>query len=214
MMAPCSSASISADRPTPDEPTVFSVDSLRALLRSDFDVVTLDDDYPPHSVGRVCSSRVLARKKPRARPSRLIRRTFCVPTKQSTRQFRSRMSHQWNCHGTSELPSAPRAHRKPAAAPRRTRHDGPNAARRGRMAGVALPRRLPQVGLRRLLCRGYRNWPYNPEENTLAADCSYSIAFLRQVMANVRLFGPLGVSRRMRGGRFFGLSESQIQPAL
>jgi SAM-dependent methyltransferase len=52
--------------PTPDEPTVFSVDSLRALLQQDFEVVRLDDDFPPHSVGRVCSLRVLARRKPRA----------------------------------------------------------------------------------------------------------------------------------------------------
>ena len=52
--------------PTPDEPTVFSVDSLRALLQQDFELVRLDDDYPPHSVGRVCSLRVLTRRKPRA----------------------------------------------------------------------------------------------------------------------------------------------------
>ena len=52
--------------PTPDEPTVFSVDSLRPLLEQDFKVVRLDDNYPPHSIGRVCSLRVLARKRPRA----------------------------------------------------------------------------------------------------------------------------------------------------
>lgn len=49
--------------PTPDEPTVFSVESLRALLKENFEVVRLDDNYPPHSVGRVCSLRVLARRK-------------------------------------------------------------------------------------------------------------------------------------------------------
>ena len=53
--------------PTPDEPTVFSVDSLRPLLEQEFKVLTLADNYPPHSVGRVCSLRVLARKRPRAR---------------------------------------------------------------------------------------------------------------------------------------------------
>jgi ubiquinone/menaquinone biosynthesis C-methylase UbiE len=52
--------------PTPDEPTVFSVDSLRTLLEQDFELVRLDNTYPPHSVGRVCSLRVLARKRPRA----------------------------------------------------------------------------------------------------------------------------------------------------
>jgi SAM-dependent methyltransferase len=51
-------------RPTPDEPSVFSVESLRAVLDEQFDVLTLDYGYPPHSAGRVCSTRVVARKKP------------------------------------------------------------------------------------------------------------------------------------------------------
>lgn len=51
--------------PTPDEPTVFSVESLGNLLREYFDVVTLADRYPPHSGGRLGSVRVAARKKPR-----------------------------------------------------------------------------------------------------------------------------------------------------
>lgn len=50
--------------PTPDEPTVFSVESLHALLSERFDLLTLTDDYPPHSEGRVCSTRLIARKKP------------------------------------------------------------------------------------------------------------------------------------------------------
>ena len=50
--------------PTPDEPTVFSVESLGALISDQFDLLTLDDDYPPHSEGRVCSTRIVARKKP------------------------------------------------------------------------------------------------------------------------------------------------------
>ena len=52
--------------PTPDEPTVFSVESLGDLLREFFDVVTTADNHPPHSEGRLCSVRVVARKKPRA----------------------------------------------------------------------------------------------------------------------------------------------------
>jgi SAM-dependent methyltransferase len=52
--------------PTPDEPTVFSVESLAALLRDQFEVVTQDHDNPPHSQGRDCSVRLLARKKYRA----------------------------------------------------------------------------------------------------------------------------------------------------
>ena len=53
--------------PTPDEPTVFSVESLRALLQEHFDVVSLADHHPPHSAGRLHSVRAVARKKPRAR---------------------------------------------------------------------------------------------------------------------------------------------------
>jgi SAM-dependent methyltransferase len=49
--------------PTPDEPTVFSVESLRTFLEAKFTVLTLADDYPPHSVRRACSTRILAQKK-------------------------------------------------------------------------------------------------------------------------------------------------------
>jgi hypothetical protein len=50
--------------PTPDEPTVFSTESLRALINEGFDVLTFVDGYPPHSKLRVCSTRIIARKKP------------------------------------------------------------------------------------------------------------------------------------------------------
>ena len=53
--------------PTPDEPTVFSVESLRALLQEHFDVVSLADHRAPHSAGRLYSVRAVARKKSRAR---------------------------------------------------------------------------------------------------------------------------------------------------
>ena len=43
---------------------MFSVESLAALIGDQFDVLTLDDDYPPHSQGRICSTRIVARKKP------------------------------------------------------------------------------------------------------------------------------------------------------
>jgi hypothetical protein len=52
--------------PTPDEPTVFSVEGLWDLLRERFEVVTPADNHPPHSGGRLCSVRVVAHKKPRA----------------------------------------------------------------------------------------------------------------------------------------------------
>jgi SAM-dependent methyltransferase len=51
--------------PTPDEPTVFSVASLRETLRDRFDVVALDEHYPPHSRFRTCSVRLVARRRPR-----------------------------------------------------------------------------------------------------------------------------------------------------
>ncbi len=50
--------------PTPDEPTVFSVHSLGALLRERVEVVAFTDGHPPHSLGRSGNVRVLARKIP------------------------------------------------------------------------------------------------------------------------------------------------------
>jgi SAM-dependent methyltransferase len=52
--------------PTPDEPTVFSVESLAGLLQEQFAIVRQTDDHVPHSRGRTGSVRILARKKPRA----------------------------------------------------------------------------------------------------------------------------------------------------
>ncbi len=49
-----------------DEPTVFSVESLCHLLKERFEVLTLVDNHPPHSRGRLCSVRVVAHKQPRA----------------------------------------------------------------------------------------------------------------------------------------------------
>ena len=49
--------------PTPDEPTVFSMESLRSLLRNQFETAALAENCPPHSEGRICSVRLLARKK-------------------------------------------------------------------------------------------------------------------------------------------------------
>jgi len=53
--------------PTPDEPTVFSVDSLSELLgQQQFEIVRHTGDEKPHSSWRPGSIRVLARKKPGA----------------------------------------------------------------------------------------------------------------------------------------------------
>jgi SAM-dependent methyltransferase len=50
--------------PTPDEPTVFSVESLTALLEEQFVLVRHTDAHPSHSGWRTGSVRILARKKP------------------------------------------------------------------------------------------------------------------------------------------------------
>jgi SAM-dependent methyltransferase len=52
--------------PTPDEPTVFSIESLRALVRERFEVATFTDGHRPHSAGRAGNVRLLARKIPDA----------------------------------------------------------------------------------------------------------------------------------------------------
>jgi len=53
--------------PTPDEPTVFSVESLQKLLRERFEVVKFTDSHRPHSVSRSGNARLLARKVPDSR---------------------------------------------------------------------------------------------------------------------------------------------------
>jgi len=49
--------------PTPDEPTVFSEESLFDLLKSSFTVGTPTEKKPPHSSGRICRIRTLLHKK-------------------------------------------------------------------------------------------------------------------------------------------------------
>ena len=55
--------------PTPDEPTVFSVESLVALRRDRFKIGTQTHEDEPHSEGRRHSVRVLACKQPSATPA-------------------------------------------------------------------------------------------------------------------------------------------------
>lgn len=50
--------------PTPDEPTVFSRDSLAALVGESFDVYAQSFEHEPHSEGRDEGARIVARKKP------------------------------------------------------------------------------------------------------------------------------------------------------
>jgi SAM-dependent methyltransferase len=52
--------------PTPDEPTVFSIETLRALVGERFEVATFTDGHRPHSAGRTGNVRLLARKIPAA----------------------------------------------------------------------------------------------------------------------------------------------------
>jgi ubiquinone/menaquinone biosynthesis C-methylase UbiE len=54
--------------PTPDEPTVFSADSLEALLlQEQFEIISSAGDKEPHSAWRPSSVRIMARKKPQTR---------------------------------------------------------------------------------------------------------------------------------------------------
>ena len=55
--------------PTPDEPTVFSVESLRSLLGVNFETNMVADNESPHSEGRLRSVRLVARKKFLASPA-------------------------------------------------------------------------------------------------------------------------------------------------
>jgi len=55
--------------PTPDEPTVFSVESLCSLLGLNFEINMLADNESPHSEGRLRSVRLVARKKFLASPA-------------------------------------------------------------------------------------------------------------------------------------------------
>jgi hypothetical protein len=55
--------------PTPDEPTVFSVEELSTLVRSRFDVELLDNAAEPHSHQRTHSVRLLARKQAGSPPT-------------------------------------------------------------------------------------------------------------------------------------------------
>jgi SAM-dependent methyltransferase len=54
--------------PTPDEPTVFSADSLEALLlQEQFEIISSIGDEVPHSAWRPSSMRIMAQKKPQDR---------------------------------------------------------------------------------------------------------------------------------------------------
>jgi SAM-dependent methyltransferase len=54
--------------PMPDEPTVFSTESLAALVEASFEILVRNDNNRPHSAGRVTAVRMLARKRPEPPP--------------------------------------------------------------------------------------------------------------------------------------------------
>jgi SAM-dependent methyltransferase len=54
--------------PTPDEPTVFSHESLASILEKDFELLTERCGQAPHSIGRESSVRIVARKRDAQRP--------------------------------------------------------------------------------------------------------------------------------------------------
>lgn len=71
ILTPAGALFVSVDiggAPTPDEPTVFSVESLCSLLELNFEINMLADNESPHSEGRLRSVRLVARKKILASP--------------------------------------------------------------------------------------------------------------------------------------------------
>jgi hypothetical protein len=50
--------------PTPDEPIVFSLETLTGLLQEHFAIVRMTDDHPAHNGWRAGSVRPVAHKKP------------------------------------------------------------------------------------------------------------------------------------------------------
>jgi len=71
ILKPNGSLFVSVDiggEPTPDEPTVFTVQSLRRLLEAYFVISSFNDKETPHSEGRVCSVRMSGQKIARETP--------------------------------------------------------------------------------------------------------------------------------------------------
>jgi hypothetical protein len=53
-------------------------------------------------------------------------------------------------------------------------------------------------------------WPYDPQQNTITDDCTYTVNYLSQLMASYELSDRWAYRSTMQGSGTFGLSESQV----
>jgi SAM-dependent methyltransferase len=74
--------------PTPDEPRVFSIETLSSLLRQQFEILKETNSHPPHDEWRTFSVRVLARKLDRG-PSLLDKNAILSAYEASIQQQRA-----------------------------------------------------------------------------------------------------------------------------
>ncbi|MDQ3929823.1 MAG: hypothetical protein M3328_11860, partial [Chloroflexota bacterium] len=54
------------------------------------------------------------------------------------------------------------------------------------------------------------DWPYDPEQNTITDDCSYTVNYIARLMAWCGLPDRWAYRAVTQGGRTYGLSESQL----
>jgi SAM-dependent methyltransferase len=159
--------------PTPDEPTVFALESLRALLGEHFTLLKLADHYRPHSERRDRSARIVAWKKLAVGPS-LDKTRFFAPEPDETAR-----------------PMAKHASSKRVVVL--------GIMGRTRLAGVIWQALHYLEGFRRLGLDVYyiedaEAWPYDPERNTVTDDCAYAVKGIGEAMARFGFFRSLGVS--------------------
>jgi hypothetical protein len=54
-------------------------------------------------------------------------------------------------------------------------------------------------------------WPYNPEQNTVTDDCTYTVETMGRIMASLGFSDRWAYRAATQGGRFFGLAEEQVR---
>lgn len=54
-------------------------------------------------------------------------------------------------------------------------------------------------------------WPYNPQQNTVTDDCTYTLNAMSRILASFGFSDRWAYRAATQGGRFFGLSDAQIR---
>src|SRR5262245_48375355 len=54
------------------------------------------------------------------------------------------------------------------------------------------------------------DWPYDPEQNAITADCRYTVRYLSRVLGWSGLEGRWAYRAESEGGRYYGMSEGQV----